>query len=643
MRRPVARRASCACTTTSTAEAALAWRSFPYFLDWSAHVGAGDPGFVRTGFLEVVPPELLRRRPRQRGQPAGDRHRHAASWGPRRSRSWCPASCSTASRRAPTSRSRATPTRRPRPRGSWRRHGRAGRSSSPAAASERLLVDGGRVTGVGDGPGRVLRRGRGRRGRGVVRGRRGDGRRGAAGHAVAPRDRLLRAAGGSLRRTSRSSSTTWAASTGDRRARSCCSSGSTRATSWAARPIGRWHRCAADIVEDMTARLVRRLPWMEHGTFRTGHCGQDGITPDQRAILGTPARRPDRPVPRLRLLRHRLQDRARHRGRHGGADPGRRRRPPRTSAPFTARPVRRRAADRGRASLRGALALTPGVRPERSHRNPNPHPSLGDHDRPRTRAPDPARRPGGHRRVPGGRRPTPASARPGTWPSRPRRWRSSPWPPRTRWRGSSAFANANRIPVAVQASGHGAFVPRRRRDPDRDAARWTRSTIHADERWARVGAGVRWQAVLDAAAPHGLAALAGSSPGVSVVGYTTGGGHGPLARHAGPGVRPGPRVRRGHGRRRAAARDRDPGARPVLGPARRQGRAGHRDRDRVRPAAHPDASTAAALWFDGADAGAVLRAWAAWCPDLPAEATTSVALMQPARDARACRRRSPGG
>jgi sarcosine oxidase subunit beta len=43
----------------------------------------------------------------------------------------------------------------------------------------------------------------------------------------------------------------------------------------------------SDTVEDMTARLVRRLPWMEHGTFRTGHSGQDGITPDQRAILGS--------------------------------------------------------------------------------------------------------------------------------------------------------------------------------------------------------------------------------------------------------------------------------------------------------------------------------------------------------------------
>ena len=47
--------------------------------------------------------------------------------------------------------------------------------------------------------------------------------------------------------------------------------------------------------------------------------------------------------------------------------------------------------------------------------------------------------------------------------------------------------------------------------------------------WARVGAGVRWQQVLDTAAPYGLAGLAGSAPGVGVVGYTTGGGIGPVS------------------------------------------------------------------------------------------------------------------
>ncbi len=43
-------------------------------------------------------------------------------------------------------------------------------------------------------------------------------------------------------------------------------------------------------------------------------------------------------------------------------------------------------------------------------------------------------------------------------------------------------------------------------------------------RRARVGAGVAWGQVLEAAAPSGLTGLAGSSPVVSVVGYTLGGG-----------------------------------------------------------------------------------------------------------------------
>ena len=36
----------------------------------------------------------------------------------------------------------------------------------------------------------------------------------------------------------------------------------------------------------MAARVCARVPWMEAGTFRTAHGGQDGITPDQRPILG---------------------------------------------------------------------------------------------------------------------------------------------------------------------------------------------------------------------------------------------------------------------------------------------------------------------------------------------------------------------
>jgi glycine/D-amino acid oxidase-like deaminating enzyme len=36
-------------------DARLAWASFPYFQDWSGMVGAGDCGFVQTGFMHVMP------------------------------------------------------------------------------------------------------------------------------------------------------------------------------------------------------------------------------------------------------------------------------------------------------------------------------------------------------------------------------------------------------------------------------------------------------------------------------------------------------------------------------------------------------------------------------------------------------------
>jgi FAD/FMN-containing dehydrogenase len=63
------------------------------------------------------------------------------------------------------------------------------------------------------------------------------------------------------------------------------------------------------------------------------------------------------------------------------------------------------------------------------------------------------------------------------------------------------------------------------------------SSVHVDAktRIARVGAGVTWQQVLDAATPHGLAPLLGSAPHVGVVGYVLGGGIGWLGRRHGFG------------------------------------------------------------------------------------------------------------
>ena len=43
---------------------------------------------------------------------------------------------------------------------------------------------------------------------------------------------------------------------------------------------------APDLVETAAERVCRRIPWMADGDFRTAHGGQDGMTPDQRALLG---------------------------------------------------------------------------------------------------------------------------------------------------------------------------------------------------------------------------------------------------------------------------------------------------------------------------------------------------------------------
>ncbi|MCU1677137.1 MAG: linked oxidase domain protein, partial [Frankiales bacterium] len=58
-------------------------------------------------------------------------------------------------------------------------------------------------------------------------------------------------------------------------------------------------------------------------------------------------------------------------------------------------------------------------------------------------------------------------------------------------------------------------------------------TIDRLERRARVGGGVLWADVVEAAAAHGLAALHGSSPDVGVAGYSLGGGMGWYARRHG--------------------------------------------------------------------------------------------------------------
>lgn len=94
------------------------------------------------------------------------------------------------------------------------------------------------------------------------------------------------------------------------------------------------------------------------------------------------------------------------------------------------------------------------------------------------------------------------------------------------------FARDNALTVTVQATGHGAEYP------ITGGILITTSLLDAlsvdsATRIATVGAGVRWGAVVAAAADVGLAPISGSSPTVGVVGLITGGGLGPLARSHG--------------------------------------------------------------------------------------------------------------
>jgi FAD/FMN-containing dehydrogenase len=93
-------------------------------------------------------------------------------------------------------------------------------------------------------------------------------------------------------------------------------------------------------------------------------------------------------------------------------------------------------------------------------------------------------------------------------------------------------ASARGLAVAVLTTGHGPAVP-----ADGQMLINTRrmSDVQVDPaaRTARVGGGVRWRQVLPRTVPHDLAPLNGSSPHVGVVGYTLGGGVGPLGRSYG--------------------------------------------------------------------------------------------------------------
>ena len=187
------------------------------------------------------------------------------------------------------------------------------------------------------------------------------------------------------------------------------------------------------------------------------------------------------------------------------------------------------------------------------------------------------------------------------------------------------FAAEHGLEVDVRATGHGAA-----RVSERTllvhTGRLDEVTVHQDG-WARVGAGVVWSQVIEAAAPYGLAPLCGSSPGVGVVGLITGGGLGPMARtfgHASDHVRSFEVVTGDGVVRRASAEE---------NPALFWGLRGGKGTLGIVTAVELDLPSlpeflGGCVYFGGADVAPVARAWRAWADTLPEEATTSLAILR---------------
>lgn len=90
------------------------------------------------------------------------------------------------------------------------------------------------------------------------------------------------------------------------------------------------------------------------------------------------------------------------------------------------------------------------------------------------------------------------------------------------------------VPIHVIGGGHG-DIPTVQDGVMLTLRRLDTVTVDVPSRSAVVGVGATWHDVLNAATPHGLAAICGSAPAVGVGGFLLGGGLGPVARSCGFG------------------------------------------------------------------------------------------------------------
>ena len=154
-------------------------------------------------------------------------------------------------------------------------------------------------------------------------------------------------------------------------------------------------------------------------------------------------------------------------------------------------------------------------------------------------------------------------------------------------------------------------------------------TIDPEARTVRAEGGVLWQQVVEAAAPHGLAALHGSSPDVAVAGYALGGGIGWYARKLGLATNSvvALEVVTADGQvRRVSAKSAGTDADLFWALRGGGGNFGLVTAVELRLFPIADAYAGMLLW-DRQHADVVVREWARWSASAPDEVTTSLRVM----------------
>ena len=188
------------------------------------------------------------------------------------------------------------------------------------------------------------------------------------------------------------------------------------------------------------------------------------------------------------------------------------------------------------------------------------------------------------------------------------------------------FAHSTASRVTVQCTGHGAHVPITS-GVLITTSRLEKLDIDPQTRIATIGAGVRWQRVIDEAWRHGLVPISGPSTSVGVVGYLLGGGLGPLSRSHGfsSDYLRGVTVVTGEGERVEANAD----SNPDLFWALRGGKIGLGIVTEVRlELVEMTTLYAGSLLFDTEHIEQVLRGWIDYTATAPDDVTTSIAIMR---------------